>query len=70
MTGRTEKYQTYWPQSNPRNPNPWEVGVRFDGPSHYHKHFNKVTDKWIETPHVHDPFFPGGVRYPQRWEVP
>ncbi len=69
ITGKTEKYQTYWPQSNPRNPNPWELGVRFDGSSHYHKHFNKVTDKWIETPHVHDPFFPGGVRYPQRWEV-
>jgi len=68
--GNVEKYQTYWPQSNPRNPNPWELGIRFDGPNNFHEHFNKATKEWISTPHVHDPRSPGGVRYPLKTEIP
>ena len=43
---------------------------RFDNPAIPHKHLNNVLKKNIVTPHVHDPNFPGGVRYPYDWEVP
>jgi hypothetical protein len=40
---------------NHRNPNPWESLKRFDysgRPDQYH--FNKVLDKPVYEPHVHD----------------
>jgi hypothetical protein len=68
-TGKTKKYETYKPQSNPKNPNPWESVKRFDqagGDSH----FNKVTGKDVPTPHVHDPSVDGGVRTANPGEIP
>jgi hypothetical protein len=71
MDGKVIKYTTFKPQSNLRNPNPWEVMKRFDGnPIAYHRHRNKVLKEYIYTPHVHDPTFPGGIRYPYEWEIP
>lgn len=68
--GVTEKYQTFWPQKNLKNPNPWEKGIRYDGPYHPHEHFNKSIKKRIDTPHIHDTTTPGGVRPPFEWEIP
>jgi len=70
INGGTAKYATYKPQTNPRNPNPWEIVKRFDGSNHPHSHFNTHSKEWIDTPHVHDPSKPGGIRYPYIWEVP
>jgi RHS repeat-associated protein len=70
-TGEITHYETYEPQTNPKNPNPWETVKRYDGNAeHPHKHFNKHQQEWIETPHVHDSSSPGGVRYPEKWEIP
>jgi len=33
-------------------------------------HRNKILKQNIGTPHVHEPGFPGGVRYPELWEMP
>jgi hypothetical protein len=68
MNGKVMKYSTFKPQTNPRNPTPWEVVKRFDGASD--RHYNKFLKEYIGTPHVHDTNFPGGVRYPEPWENP
>ena len=70
--GEITKYEIFRPQTNPRNPNRWESVKRYDGPGSGgdDKHFNKVLKKWIETPHVHDPACPGGIRPPFPWEMP
>ncbi len=67
-TGAIKKYQTFQPQTNPKNPTPWESVKRFDtgGGSH----FNTVLKREVPTPHVHDPLSPGGVRAPYNWEIP
>ncbi len=67
-TGQVNHYETWKPQSNPRDPNPWESQKRFDrtGASHY----NKDTGQSIPTPHVHDPSAPGGVRSALPGEIP
>ena len=67
-TGRVSHYETKIPQTNPRNPTPWQVEKRFDGqgPSD----FNKATQQHVPTPHVHDPATPGGVRPASADELP
>jgi hypothetical protein len=67
-TGKVTKYETFQPQTNPRNPNPWESTKRFDGSGK--GHYNKGTGETVPTPHVHDPTAPGGVRPPEPWEIP
>ncbi len=69
---RTSSYETYQPQSNPRNPNPWESVTRFDGVGRGAKegHHNKVLDRYIPEPHIHDPKCPGGIRELLPWEFP
>jgi len=32
--------------------------------------YNKATGTDVDTPHVHDPEAPGGVRPPYDWEIP
>jgi hypothetical protein len=61
-------YETYQPQTNPFDPKPWESVVRYDGVGVGHT--NKILRKKIETPHMHDPQYPGGVRYVDDWEMP
>jgi len=57
-----------WYTSDPRNPNPFTPGERYDGKGA--GHFNKVTGEMVDTPHVNDPKVPGGVRKPYPWEIP
>lgn len=66
--GRISHYETFVPQKNPKNPNPWSSEKRFDGQGP--PHFNKATGSDVPTPHVHDPSVPGGVRLPRPDELP
>ncbi|MGQ0765091.1 MAG: hypothetical protein ACT4OZ_05420 [Gemmatimonadota bacterium] len=66
--GKVTTYETWQPQSNPRNPAPWESVMRFDGQGG--DHFNKATQQRVPTPHVHDPRAPGGVRPARPNEIP
>ena len=66
-TGKITHYETYRPQTNPRNPNPWESVRRYDVNG---EHFNPVLKKYIQAPHMHDPYFPGGIRPVNPWELP
>lgn len=66
--GKIKHYEEYQPQSNPKNPNPWESTKRFDGEGK--PHYNKETGEQVGTPHVHDPTTPGGVRSPNPDELP
>jgi hypothetical protein len=68
-TGKITHYETYTPQTNPRNPNPWESEKRYDGHGS-DKHWNKELQKDIHAPHIHDTLAPGGVRPAQVWEMP
>ena len=71
ITSEVDKYATFQLQTNPKNPNPWEIVKRYDsGQNTNHYHLNKVLRERIYTPHMHDPFTPGGVRMPEPWEVP
>ncbi|MDQ7778907.1 MAG: NosD domain-containing protein [Planctomycetota bacterium] len=67
-SGEVTHYQTWEPQSNPRDPHPWEPTIRFDATGG--AHYNKVIAQDIETPHVHDPSTPGGIRSPRPEELP
>lgn len=67
-TNKITHYETFRPQSNPRNPNAWESVKRFDGIGKSHQ--NKILAKDFETPHIHDPNCSGGIRYPEMWEIP
>ena len=67
--GSVVKYETYSSQSNPKDPKPWESIKRYDGPGS-DPHFNKTLGQYIESPHVHDPHSPGGIRPPAPWEIP
>ena len=74
-TGKIEKYATYRPQTNPYNPNEWELVKRYDGLSSgpgtlKRSHFNKIIKENVPEPHVHDPSFPGGIRPAYQWEIP
>lgn len=66
QTGKVTNYETYQPQTNPRDPKPWESVKRYDG---NHPHFDKGTGQRSQ-PHVHDPSAPGGVRPPDPSEIP
>jgi hypothetical protein len=55
-------------QTNPRNPSLWETVVRYDGTGKGHT--NKILKTKIETPHMHDPLCPGGVRSVFHYEIP
>ena len=68
VTGKVTHYETYKPQTNPLDPKPWESVVRFDGVGKGHT--NKILQELVETPHVHDPLYPGGIRTPYAWEIP
>jgi RHS repeat-associated protein len=68
ITGKTTKYTTYKPQTNPRNPNSWETEKRYRGEGN--PHYNKVTGEEIQPPLVHDPSVPGGVRSARPDEIP
>jgi hypothetical protein len=71
MTGKVAHYETYRFQTNSYNPSKWESVVRFDNSGKINQsHFNKILKKEIHEPHIHDPLFPGGVRYPEAWEIP
>lgn len=67
-TGKITHYEEFQPQSNPRNPNKWESVKRVDATGK--GHFNKATQQKVETPHVHDPKAPGGVRPARPDEIP
>ncbi|MBA3722214.1 MAG: hypothetical protein H0W88_07425 [Parachlamydiaceae bacterium] len=68
-TGEITHYETYKPQTNPKNPNAWETEKRYDGKGNQ-EHFNKAEGKYIPEPHVHDPSYPGGVRPAYLDEIP
>jgi hypothetical protein len=70
LTNKISHYETFIPQTNLKNPNPWQTLKRFDSDHHHHYHFNKVTKERVWTPHVHDPFYPGEVRPVEFWEIP
>lgn len=59
VTKQVTGYETYRPQTNPRNPIPWESVIRTDLQGK--PHFNKALGQDVPTPHVHDAAAPGGV---------
>ena len=69
-TGKIEKYATYRPQTNPYNPNEWELVKRVDIIGKGKGHYNKILEQRICEPHVHDPNIPGGIRPAYSWEIP
>jgi hypothetical protein len=69
VTGKVTHYETYKPQTNLRDPKPWEIVKRFDGLGS-DPHWNKVLDADVGVPHVHDTKTPGGIRPPEQWEIP
>jgi RHS repeat-associated protein len=68
MTRKVTRYQEWKPNQNPRDPKKFVKGKRYDGTGE--SHYNKVTKEHVQTPHVHDPDTPGGVRPPRPEEVP
>ncbi len=70
ITRKITNYETFRPQTNPYDPKPWESVLRFDNPIEPHYHFNKILKKRIYTPHIHDPYCPGGIRPAMPWEIP
>ena len=65
-TGQVKKWATWIPQTNPRNPAPWEMVERFDrqGPAHTNRDGTKVP-----TPHINLPNG-GDARPAQPWDIP
>jgi hypothetical protein len=61
-------YETFEPQINPRDPNPWILVKRVDLCGK--KEYNKVECRWVFTPHVHDPTYRGGIREARPDEIP
>src|ERR1700733_1213742 len=68
-TGTVSHYETYQPQTNRYDPKPWESVLRFDGYGS-DPHWNKVLGKDIFAPHIHDSYYPGGIRPALFWEIP
>ena len=64
--GNVTGYESYGPQTNPRNPNPWQSDKRVDLQGK--RHFDKATGQDVPTPHVHDPG--GSVRPANSDEIP
>lgn len=70
-TNKVSHYETFRPQTNPWDSKPWESVKRFDGNLHHpHRHYNKITEQDLITPHIHDSSALGGIRYSQPWEIP
>ena len=65
-TGRVTNYETYRPQTNPRNPNSWEKVLRYDNKGKPHP--DTITKQYIH-PHIHD-FINNLVRRPFWFEKP
>ena len=65
-TGEITNYVEWEP--NPQNPSGFDEAKRYDGTGG--SHYNKATGTDVDTPHVHDPKAPGGVRSPYDWEIP
>jgi hypothetical protein len=65
-TGRVTNYETYRPQTNSRNPNPWEKIPRYDSKGKPHP---DTIDKQYILPHIHD-FINNLVRRPFWFEKP
>ena len=42
--------------------------MRYDGPLG-DRDYNGILKRYIETPHIHDPSCPGGIRPAQSWEI-
>jgi RHS repeat-associated protein len=68
VTGQVSHYETFRPQTNPYDPKPWKSVLRFD--AFGEEHLNKALKQWISTPHVHDPYYPGGIRPAWPRELP
>jgi hypothetical protein len=67
-TGEISKYETWRQQTNPRDPKKFESVKRLDTAGR--DHFNKLTEKGVDAPHVHDRDAPGGVRKAEPDELP
>ncbi|NLW71831.1 MAG: hypothetical protein GXY37_02940 [Chloroflexi bacterium] len=65
-TGKVTNYETYQPQTNPQNPNPWSKILRFDGIGKAHP--ESSTNLKI-LPHIHD-FLKNIIRRPSWLEIP
>jgi RHS repeat-associated protein len=70
LTGETTKYETYAFNTNPNNPNKWNMKKAYHGKGDDKGHFNKVLDKRIPHPHVHEETTLGGVRNALPDEIP
>jgi RHS repeat-associated protein len=68
-TKKISHYESYQPQTNPRDPKLWESVKRFDG-ENSRKHWNKILQRDIYSPHIHDPYCPGEIREALFWEIP
>jgi RHS repeat-associated protein len=66
VTGTTTNYETYQPQTNPNNPNPWQKILRYDGIGRPH---NESSTGIPILPHIHD-FITNIIRKPFWYEVP
>ena len=64
--GNIKSYRTWEP--NPQNPSGFDKGFGVDTKGD--PHYNKVTKIYIDTPHVHDPSTPGGIRPALPEEIP
>ncbi|WP_326797252.1 DUF6531 domain-containing protein [Streptomyces sp. NBC_01808] len=64
-TGRVVHYAEWAPQSNPKNPAPWEMVKRADMQGQ--PHFDKTTGQVIPTPHINLP--DGSARPAEPWEI-
>jgi len=67
-TGRITGYEDFRPQTNLRDPKPWESVRRYDDKGD--PHHNKATGEKVETPHVHDPATSGELRPALPNEIP
>gem|GEM_PF-2358558 len=68
--GKVRKYAKYTPQTNPRDPKPFQEVKRVDADPSSAPHRNKVTGERVPTPHVQGKDIPGGVRPATKQETP
>ncbi len=68
LINKVTHYETFRLQTNPYDPKMWESVLRYDGIGVGHT--NKILQKKITTPHIHDPLCPGGIRPANKWEMP
>lgn len=66
-TGKVTNYETYQAQTNPQNPNPFQLEKRYDGAGGGH-YIPSLGRKVL--PHVHDATAEDGVREPTAEETP